>query len=498
MNMQSPITASPPLAEAAPRPARMMPRWVAIAVLAAAALLTRGIWFGNPVGDIDEQLYSFVGWRMQHGELPYIDWWDRKPFGLFAIFGLAHAIGGPGAVAYQVLAALSTLGGAVLVYHLARPLVDRMAAMFAGLLYVALISAYASYSGQSEAFHVPMVLAMTALVADPQHRHARRRALIAMAIGGLALQVKYTVVPQCVFLGCWALWGEWQRRGDWRSVASLAAAFAALGLAPTALVAAFYAAIGGWDAFLFANFVSFFDRAAADVGRFDPRHKFWLIPIFVLLVLGAYAAFRMVPPRNLRLYGFYVGCFIAALATVYLPSTVYQYYFAALVPTAILLALPILDGSGPWRLFPAILLTAGAFYLLNLPDRYRSSQTNIADIHALAEAIAPHVSSEECLYVYDGPTVLYRMTGSCVPTRYVYPDHLNNVLEKDALGVDQAGEVARILATRPAVIVTANKPMTAQNPQSTTLIKDAVARDYRRIAEASFHDRIQYVWVRRN
>ena len=29
----------------------------------------------------DEQIYSFIGWRILSGELPFVDWWDRKPFG---------------------------------------------------------------------------------------------------------------------------------------------------------------------------------------------------------------------------------------------------------------------------------------------------------------------------------------------------------------------------------------------------------------------------------
>jgi hypothetical protein len=51
--------------------------WIAFSVLSLVALATRGIWFGDPVADFDEQLYSFIGWRMNQGDLPYVDVWDR-------------------------------------------------------------------------------------------------------------------------------------------------------------------------------------------------------------------------------------------------------------------------------------------------------------------------------------------------------------------------------------------------------------------------------------
>ena len=110
--------------------------WVAAAVLALAVLATRGIWFGDPVGDFDEQIYSFIGWRMTQGDLPYADLWDRKPLGLFAIFALAHWLFGPEPIAYQVFGAASAMGGAWLVYLLSRELVDRVSAVVAGTLYL--------------------------------------------------------------------------------------------------------------------------------------------------------------------------------------------------------------------------------------------------------------------------------------------------------------------------------------------------------------------------
>ncbi len=465
-----------------------------VLALVAAVFATRAIWFGNPVADIDEQLYSLIGAGLLEGELPYADNWDRKPFGLFALYALAHALGGPGPIAYQALAALFTLGGALLVYSLSRVLIDRVTATVAGALYAALMAAYASHSGQSEAFFMPLMLAMVWLVRDPDHPQAFWRVCAAMLLGGLALQIKYTALPQCVLLGLWVLWHEHRRAVPLARIALHAALFAALGLLPTLGVALFYAAMGEWDAYLFANFLSFFDRAPAPQGRFVSRHMLMLTPIFALIVGGLYAAFRMRRPADPRSYALYCLWFVSSLVTAYLPATIYGYYFAALVPAAVLVALPLLDRKGPFGPMPALLLVAGMAYVLQLPDRYASSQAERAVAERMARAIAPYVDQRRCLFVFDGPTAFYRMTRSCHPTRFIYPDHLNNALEQSSLGISQATEVRRILARRPPVIVTNDTPFTLQNEESKALVEQAIARDYALLAKGEMNGRIVRAW----
>jgi len=472
---------------------------VPLALLVMLVLATRAIWFGDPVADFDEQLYSFIGWRMSEGELPFVDWWDRKPFGLFAIYAVAHALFGPGPLAYQLVAFGFALAGAVLTYYLARRLVGRFSAMMASAISTMLLSAYASYSGQSEVFFLPLMLGMATLLVDPDHPNFTRRAMGAMLLGGLALQVKYTVLPQCTFFGLYALWVEHRRGAALPRLARLATAFAALGLLPSVLVGLFYAAIGEFDAFLFANVLSFFDRMPAPQGRWAPDHWLGVSPLAILAAGGFYAAFRMKRPEPFATWLFFCGWAAATLATVLLPGTVYLYYYAALAAPAALVALPLLDRRAPLRVFPALVLSAGFFALLALPDRYAYSLEERQAADDLAAAIAPHVGTrEDCLWLWDGPTALYRMTNSCVPTKFVYPDHLNNALETGALGVDQAGEVARILATRPGAIVTASSPMTIQNEEATALVEAALASNYEERLSVEMHDRTLTAWVRRD
>ena len=467
-----------------------LPSLVAVAgALAIAVLVSRAIWFGDPIADSDEQLYSLIGQQMLAGHVPFVDLWDRKPVGLFAIFAVAHGIFGPGVIAYQLVACGFTFAGSWLVYRLARALTDRFGACCAGMLYAMLMAVYGSHSGQSETFFMPLMLAALWLVRDPDHPHALRRAACAMLLGGAALQIKYTVLPQCLLLGGWALLGQWRRGTGLARLAGIALLFAALGIAATLLVVACYASIGQLGALIEANVTSAFARGAAPLGRWTPGAALIVNPAVVLAFAGLYWSLRVDPPAERRIYALYAAWFAACLASVFLPATVYLYYLATIVPGAILLAAPLLGARGRLGVVPGLALLGIALALLHLPERYRLARQDIAAVDQLSRAIAPHLSPGQCLWVHDGPAALYRLTGSCLPTRYIYPDHLDNLLEHDALGVSQPGEVARILSHRPGVVVVADQPVTQQSPDVMALVRRTLADDYMPLGSVMIRDR---------
>ncbi|MCM0000693.1 MAG: glycosyltransferase family 39 protein [Erythrobacter sp.] len=471
---------------------------VIVLALALFTFFVRGAWIGDPNADVDEQLYSLIGNQMLHGAVPFVDLWDRKPWGLFALFAAFHAIGGPGSAAYQVAGALFTLGGAVMVFHLARAQTDRMTAAAGGALYVVLCAINDAHSGNSEVFFIPMLVAMAALVRDTEHPRAVARALLAMLIGGVSLQIKYTAVPQCLFFGLWALWGQWRRGMPLWQLTGLAAGFGVMGLLPTALVSAGYAAAGYWDEYVFANFISFFDRLPASTGRVHPLMLAYLGVQLSLSWLGIRAAQRVWPEGLPRHYVFAILWLVSAVATAYLPATVYRHYLAALIPATALLALPLFHREASAKInWPALI--PAAVYLLIVPYQYWVSHENRSATFRLAEAIAPHLDAKagKCLLIFDGPTSLYGLTESCLPTKLIYPDHLNNALEMDALEMRQEDEVRRILATRPPVIVTADLPLTPQNFAAKDQVDAAIARDYRLLAMEELHHRDISAWVRR-
>ena len=473
---------------------------LSIFLIALVTILSRAIWFGDPAPDTDEQLYSLIGARMLHGALPYVDLWDRKPFGLFLLFAFAHAIGGPGPLAYQLLATVFAAVGGWQTCMLARDLSDRWTAIGAGALYPLLIYAYGSFSGQSEVFFLPLIMGALIHIRRMGEGRAERRALYAMLLAGAALQIKYSVLPQCLFLGLAALWHF--RSEPPRRVVVRGAQFAFAGLLPTIAVACFYAFHHAFDAFYYANFVSIFERAAAQSGRFPREHLRALLPMMAMAGGGLYltlrnASERNASERNAAGFRLVAGWSVSILISITMLPTVYLYYYAAFVPAAILLALPLLSVKNALRWAPLVLVTGATLTLLNVPRHFESTRHARHDLARMARLLEPFVARQHCLFVFDGPASLYRITGSCIPTRFAYPDHLNNPLERFALGVSQEGEVARILAGRPGAIVVADDTLAARDTPARRFVASEIERSYRPIAVAHVRERTYRAWSRR-
>jgi hypothetical protein len=86
-----------------------------------------------------------------------------------------------------------------------------------------------------------------------------------------------------------------------------------------------------------------------------------------------------------------------------------------------------------------------------------------------------------CIYVADGPSRLYIDFPLCRPSRYLFPDHLVLITEASAVGVDTVSEISRILAQRPAVVVTRNAPKGRRLPEVQALLSRKMTEDYRPI-----------------
>ena len=128
-------------------------------VFVVAALLLRAASFGDPVANIDDQFYLLVGDRMHHGLLPYVDIWDRKPPGIFAIYWLIAAVSTAPAF-YQFVAALLAAATAAMVAAIALRWTGRVAAILAGLIYLVMLGSFFGNSGQTAVFYnLPVAVA---------------------------------------------------------------------------------------------------------------------------------------------------------------------------------------------------------------------------------------------------------------------------------------------------------------------------------------------------
>ena len=91
-----------------------------------------------------------------------------------------------------------------------------------------------------------------------------------------------------------------------------------------------------------------------------------------------------------------------------------------------------------------------------------------------SHAIADRARQGGCIFMSGTVlTRLYSTTGACKVTSYLFPDHLNLVIEADAVGTDTDRELKGSSSARPAVIVTQNYVWSRYTPAYQEFLKPA-------------------------
>lgn len=471
------------------RPAR------AALLLALVAIAARIAMWGNPATGFDEQYYLLVGDRMFHGALVYVDIWDRKPVGLFAIFAAIRLLGGDGVLQYQLVATVFAWATALVVRHIAQRGTGAVGALAAGIAYLLWLNFTEGEGGQSAVFYnLPMAVA-AALVLRQVAGRPRRPAIAgvaAMLLVGLALQIKYSVVFEGMFFGLALLWAGWRRGMRIVPLAGYALALVSAALLPTAVAVAAYAYAGALDAFVFANFLSIFGKSGGDLAG---KASGWALALAILapLWIAALLAPRgaNADPARRFAWGWLAAAAVGLIPFVNGPNP--NALPPALLPLA-LLAAPGLDRRPRWTLALLATIFVVGQVVLHLNTRVKGTRVQA---YAFAAAATPR---HGCLYVYDGYPALYHLTHSCLPTRYAFPGLLNTRSEDNAaaLGVDPAAEVRRILAARPEKIADVQPAYSGGNPRTRALVEAALVRDYRKTFEMQTGGGRRIVYTRRD
>ena len=443
-------------------------------ILLLVAIAARALTFGNPVVHVDEEFYFVVGDRLWQGALPFVDIWDRKPIGLFLLYALPARLGFPAGIwAYQLLALASAVATAWLVARLAERAGYAAGATAGGIAYLLWLVLLGGQGGQSPVFYNLLTIAAVSLIL-PQ-RTTRARGLGAMALIGIALQIKYSVVFEGVALGLWLVAVDW--RTSRRPLASLCygAALIVLALSPTALAAAWYAWIGEWDAFAYANFLSVFHRNPDPLGELAQNLGQMILIASPIVSLAILALRRARPDAGAAERRFLALWLAVAIGSVLVFRPWFDHYALPILLPACAAAAGML-GSAGWRrrYTPALLLTAALAGQITLLVQ-RMERGDGAQLAALAAAIG---RGPGCLYVYSGNPMLYAATGRCTVSRYLVASHLIRARETGATGVDQDAEIRRILAARPAVVVM-RPPYRGERPQAHALASAAMSSGYR-------------------
>jgi hypothetical protein len=185
------------------------------------------------------------------------------------------------------------------------------------------------------------------------------------------------------------------------------------------------------------------------------------------------------------------GWLAAALVAFAMIGAFFDHYALPLMVPLTMIAAPVL---GRWRTALAGTAVIGAilfvFHLATEPDDRESA-------YRVAQAMAAG-DGGDCPYVFAGDSILYHLAGACLPTAYAFPSTLAYEPEQGATGIDEAAEVRRIMARRPPVVVTLDRPLAPWNRDSLKIVSVALAQDYRLVLSAPREDGHLLVYRRRD
>ena len=424
-----------------------------LAIILLVAIVARAITFGDPVVHVDEEFYFTTAYAWLHGATPYIDVWDRKPIGLFILYLPAAMFGlKAGIWAYQAMALASLVGTAWLIERFARRAGWDRGALAGALVYVLWVDFVDGQGGQAPVFYNLLVIGAAALIAPRRDDAGEGERLLpgfaAMALMGIALQIKYSVVFEGLFFGLWLLWRAWQGGRRW-SIVPLGAGLAATALLPTIAAWFAYHRIGADAAWLYANITSIAARRPDPaLEQFGNLMKILLItsPLIAACVLAWRS--RGTADRPIRAWLFaWLG--VAWLGLLIFGSYFEHYALPVLVPLSICAAGFFGDHRNGRRIVLPLLLIGflGGQTLLIIKRHNRGT------LEQFNEVVGAIGHGPGCLYVFSGESMFYPASGRCALTRYLFPSHLGRVREQGAIGVDQQAEVERILALKPEIVV---------------------------------------------
>lgn len=409
-------------------------RWPLVAAAAlAVALVTRWPLIGSPLAGLDEQFYLLAGDRLLHGALPYVDVWDRKPFGLFLLYAAIRLLPGDGMLAYQLVSTVFVALAGVLTVAVARRGAGWIASLAAGGVVIGNSTILGAGLGEAPVFYDPLVIGAAWLVL------ARRGGGWAMLLMGVAITIKTTAIFEGIAFGIAML--VTHRAEGALALLRRAVHYVAIGAAPTLAIAGFYAVQGEFAAFWFANVTSILRRQ----GGTSTASLVQLVASLLLvapLALPAIVGWRRAHDRVLLS----VWSIAAGLGFLSVGYFAFHYALPLLAPLAILAA------QGLPRRAARVAAALTAAMLGWQAVQASPAAQDRTDLGRLL-AVLPADVATHCLLVREGPTILYHASHACLASPYAFPGHFAAAGEAMALGRPRAAIVDDALARRPAAIV---------------------------------------------
>jgi hypothetical protein len=458
-------------------------RLIAMLAILIVTALTRLMSFGNPAAHIDDQFYLYVGHSILAGDIPYVDVWDRKPIGLFLIYAACAALGGNGVLQYQLVAGLFVFATALTIYAFGRLIAPERGALLAALIYPVMMVQMGGDAGQAPVFY-NLFMAVAALLIYKTTTGKSSPSLfaggLAMALVGISLTIKQTAVFEGIFFGLWFVIAAYLRDRRLDRLSLTSALLVAIAIVPTALSYAAYLQLGHLDSMWYATVTSVLRKLPVTLEDRLSAIPYLTRILAVPLLMAIYSIFKMVSQSGWKAAPAFVTLWLASAAVSFfaLPNFFFHYALPLTVPLSVAMAFGF--GLRPLGTLLFIGIAIVEIVTLIRPPFFMSPYRH--DYPRLLAAVRQELGNG-CLYVYYGSPQLYTDTGACRVTRFVFPDHLESLVESEALPVAPEEEMNRFFQQNPPrVVVTGDRQFLDRNRASEAVMLHYLNCQYRRAA----------------
>lgn len=400
---------------------------VQFAVLAslAAGLLLPGLLTGP---SLDASVFLVTGWRMGHGDLPYVDTWDHKPPGIYVVDWVADVLLGwldPWLAVWLTTVVAVALTGLAVSRLLARHDSGRLATV-GGLAVVVGLGHHLLSLGGGLTEQVA-VLPATVAVSLATAASGRRQWLAAGLLLGVAGTTSFQLAPAaaaCLFLAL-----RQRRQGRRVAAAWLLTGMGAVGLLVIFALGLSGAASAAYDAVV--AYVSAYRQIGSP--GLGSAAGWGFLSLLFLVIPAAFGvlALRRVDGARRELCLAAIGWILGALVVVLLTGRLYGHYLAPLaVPLTILGVTGLRDIASRSRNLLAgrvasVAIMAGC--LLSVAVGLVGGQMELRIVQRTAPAarevsafLAANARAGGSLFVWGNQPYLYRLAGLRPAAGFIY------------------------------------------------------------------------------
>ena len=502
---------------------------VDLALIGVFAIVLRGPVLSVSVFETpstwDESAFILAAREVLLGHLPYLTFWDHKPFGSTMLIASVMAIFGQSIETVCLFALAGVVATAWSLYAITRRILpDRSTALSAALLYIAFSTQLGGIQLMTENLQATFAAAgVLILMSAPGQRGAVATALTFAAAGlafGVATWIKYVPAIPATSVGGFVLITFLRRPG--RTVARTAAfgaVFAVGLLLPTLASVLLYWQAGILDEFLHANFGfarRYIEHTEHLRGATIDRLRWASVAVVQVwpLMAATAAAFLPQPFRYFsepsRRWGSAVVVLwlVGELAALCLQARFFDHQFLSVLPPMSIAAAGVVRFCADRLALPARVAATSALIIALLaliPLVHHARDMSAAlfrqDVpRSIAQVIKDEMAPGDQVYVANYAPIIYVLADTLLPTRHAFPGFL---VGSRVLVDDVPAERLRVLRNRPKYIVMHEawrNDLPAWNAQALTQVEETLAQDYAPRAAWTLHDArgIVRLFVRRD